>query len=80
MIKYYKKLNKEKVAQIWLEESNKEGLKLFPYNCEQQYYGEGIKMENLIEIDIKEFQTLGWLFNCFTKEEEGVFELRAVFS
>jgi hypothetical protein len=63
---YYKRMEKGKVLQIWLEIVNKEGIKLIPYMCERDYYGEGLKKDELIEIALDEFKDLGRMYNCLS--------------
>jgi|LakMenEpi03Aug12_release.lakeMendotaPanAssembly.Ray.scaffolds.fasta_scaffold3602995_2 hypothetical protein len=69
---YYKRMEKTKLLQIWLKSEAEDHVKLIPYKCERKYYGEGLKKEDLIEIDIKEFTDLGWLFDCFKKDEDEI--------
>ncbi len=66
----HKRIVEGKVVQIFLETSEKDFINLIPYSCEAQYYGEGIKRGELIEIDIEEFRELGRIYNCFVKERE----------
>ena len=69
---YYKRMEKGKLLQIWLKNEEKDHVKLIPYKCERKYYGEGIKKEELLQIDLEEFRDLGWLFECFGKEEDEI--------
>jgi hypothetical protein len=70
---FYKKLENNKLKHIWLKLIEKENIKLLPFKCESEYYGEGLKEEDLIPIDKQEFENLHWLFNCeYTNELEKI--------
>jgi len=68
-VEYFKRMENGKLLQIWLQKKDEECTKLIPFECSRKYYGEGLKKEELLQIELEEFKTLGWLFNCFDEEE-----------
>lgn len=63
MIQYFKRVNNQKILQVWLLKKCDGYDKMVPFTCEREYFGEGIDLQNLQEIDRKEFLDIGWLFN-----------------
>jgi hypothetical protein len=72
---YFKRMNGDKIIQVWLEIITKDGIRLLPYNCESKYFGEGLKQNELIPISLKDFRDIGWLFGCFNSSEKEIKEL-----
>lgn len=53
----------DKVLHIVLRIDDEMCLKQFFYSCERDYFGEGLKENDLVEISLSEFKDLAWCFN-----------------
>lgn len=67
--KYIKRLVSGEIRQLWLLIDEEDGQKHIWYKAEAEYYGEGIRKGEMVEIELDEFRNLGRYYNCFEKKE-----------